>query len=122
MGCRLSYSFLGPIFFASLAFYIDFTAFYTEPIFLLCIIAVAILGKLIGSGLTAYIQKISLKESIVIGLAMNSRGAVELIIASIGLQQGIIGQNVFSILIMMGFATTMFSIFAMKPAAKHLLQ
>lgn len=116
----LSYSFLGPIFFASLAFYIDFTAFYTAPVFLFAVIIVAILGKVLGSGITAYLQKISFRESTVIGIAMNSRGAVELIIASIGLQKGIIGQDVFSILIMMGFATTMFSIFAMKPAVKRM--
>lgn len=116
----LSYSFLGPIFFTSLAFYIDFTAIFTAPLFMITVIVVAIVGKILGSGIAAYLQKISIRESLVIGLAMNSRGAVELIIASIGLQKGIIGQDVFSILIMMGFATTMFSIFAMKPAVKRM--
>jgi len=116
----LSYSFLGPIFFTSLAFYIDFTAIYTAPFFLIAVIIVAIAGKVIGAGLSAYLQKISLNNSLIIGFAMNSRGAVELIIASIGLQKGIIGQDVFSILIMMGFVTTMVTIFAMRPLAKRM--
>lgn len=111
----LSYSFLGPIFFTSLAFYLDFTAVTTRPWFLLAVIAVAILGKVIGSGVPALLQKIKLKQAFIIGLAMNSRGAVELIIASIGIQKGIIDQNVFSVLIIMGFATTLFTIFATKP-------
>ena len=115
----LSYSFLGPIFFTSLAFNIDFTAIFTRPWFLAAILVVAILGKVIGSGGMAYLQKIPARKSLVIGLAMNSRGAVELIIASIGLKQGIIGQDVFSILVIMAFATTMFSIFAIKPFAKY---
>jgi len=116
----LSYSFLGPIFFASLAFYLDFTAFVEAPFFLASILFVAIVGKVIGSGGAAYIQKINLKSSLVIGLAMNNRGAVELILASIGLNLGIIGTDVFSILVLMAFVTTLLSIFAIKPLAKNL--
>ncbi|MBU1151300.1 cation:proton antiporter [Patescibacteria group bacterium] len=116
----LSYSFLGPIFFASLAFYLDFTALTSAPWFLLAIIVVAVLGKVIGSGLAAYLQKINFRESLAIGLAMNSRGAIELIIASIGIKEGIIDTNVFSILVMMAFATTIISIFSIKPLAKQI--
>lgn len=118
----LSYSFLGPIFFASLAFYLDFTAFTQAPLFLVAILIVAILGKVIGSGGAAYLQKVSFKSSLVIGLAMNNRGAVELIIASIGLNLGIIGADVFSILVLMAFVTTLFSIITITPLAKKLNQ
>ncbi|MCK5613971.1 cation:proton antiporter [Candidatus Pacearchaeota archaeon] len=116
----LSYGFFGPIFFASLAFHLDLTAFKTAPFFLLAITGVAIIGKVLGSGLVAKWLKMSNVESMVIGLAMNNRGAVELIIASIGLQKGIIDQNVFSILVIMAFATTMFSILTTPIFAKKL--
>jgi Kef-type K+ transport system membrane component KefB len=116
----LAYGFFGPIFFASLAFHIDLTAFQTAPWFLLAIVGIAILGKVIGSGLPAYWLKMKPWESLGIGLAMNNRGAVELIIASIGLQQGIIGGDVFSILVIMAFATTMFSILTMTPVASKM--
>jgi len=118
----LSYSFLGPIFFASLAFHLDFTAFSEAPLFLAAILLVAFLGKVVGSGLAAYVQKENLRSSLIIGLAMNNRGAVELIIASIGIQMGIIGADVFSILVLMAFVTTLFSIFTIKPLAKNLNQ
>ena len=59
----LSYSFLGPIFFASLAFHLDFTAIKTIPLFLVVILIVAILGKLIGAGGAAYIQGMNIKKS-----------------------------------------------------------
>lgn len=42
-----------------------------------------------------------------IGALMNSRGLMELIIINIGLQKGIIGPTLFSILVMMAIATTM---------------
>ena len=50
---------------------------------------------------------------------MNSRGAVELIIASIGLQLEVIDQTVFSALVIMAFVTTLASIVMMEPVAKH---
>jgi Kef-type K+ transport system membrane component KefB len=116
----LSYSFLGPIFFASLAFHLDFTAFVEAPWFLAAILLVAFLGKIGGSVLGAYLQKINLRSSLIIGLAMNNRGAVELIIASIGIKMGIIGADVFSILVLMAFVTTLFSVLTIRPLAKKL--
>ena len=116
----ISYSFLGPIFFTSLAFHLDFTAFVEAPWFLAAVLAVAILGKVIGAGGAAYFQKIKARTSLIIGLAMNSRGAVELIIASVGLQLGVIGRDIFSILVLTAFVTTMFSIFSIRPLAKKL--
>jgi len=47
---------------------------------------------------------------------MNGRGAVELIIASIGLQMGIIDNIYFSILIVIAFLTTL-----MPPVSLHIL-
>jgi len=118
----LSYGFFGPIFFASLAFHIDLTSFTTAPFFLMAILGVAIGGKIIGSGTIAYLLKIKPLESLAIGLSMNNRGAVELIIASIGLSKGIIDKNIFSILVIMAFSTTVFSMLTMMPIAKRLKQ
>ena len=114
----LSYSFLGPIFFASLAFHLDFQALVHAPWFLLAILLVATAGKIIGAGGMALLQKMKWPDALVIGISMNSRGAVELIIASIGFSEGIIDRNVFSILVLMAFVTTLISIFAMKPLVK----
>lgn len=110
----LSYSFLGPIFFASLAFHLDFTAVTAAPWFLGAILTVAILGKMIGAGGMALLQKMKKKDAFLIGITMNSRGAVELIIASIGFKEGIIGKEMFSILILVAFVTTLVSIFSME--------
>ncbi|OIP81471.1 hypothetical protein COW94_00155 [Candidatus Peregrinibacteria bacterium CG22_combo_CG10-13_8_21_14_all_44_10] len=116
----LSYSLFGPIFFASLAFHLDFSAFKTAALFTVVVILVATLGKIVGCGLAARMTKLGPKESLGIGLAMNSRGAVELIIASIGLEYGVIGTEVFSVLVVMAFATTIISIIGLKPLVKYL--
>ncbi len=116
----MSYSFFGPIFFASLAFHLDFSAFNTAPLFVLSIIVVAILGKILGAWIATSFFKMKPIESLAIGLALNNRGAVELIVASIGLQMGIIDKDIFSILVIMAFVTTIFSIIAFQPVAKRL--
>lgn len=116
----LSYGFFGPIFFASLAFHLDPIAFITAPYFVTAIIVVAILGKVIGSGIVTKLLKLKNLESLIIGLSMNNRGAVELVIATIGLQMKIIDQKVFSILVAMAFVTTVFSILTITPLSKRL--
>lgn len=104
----MSYSFLGPIFFMSLGFHVDFKAF-ADPhtlAFLTAIVLAAIVGKVVGAGSAARIFGKSRKDSAIIGFAMNGRGAVELILASIGLEFGIITGEIFSILVFMAFITT----------------
>jgi Kef-type K+ transport system membrane component KefB len=113
----LSYSFLAPVFFASLAFHLDFAVLGTLPVFFFFILLVAIIAKVLGSGLPAYWFGMSKVESLGVGLAMNSRGAVELIIASIGLQAGVIDTEIFSILVLVSFGTTLISIISLKPLA-----
>jgi Kef-type K+ transport system membrane component KefB len=112
----ITYGFLGPIFFVSLSFHIDFLVLTTHLLPLSILLLAAIVGKLVGSGTGALIGKMNKGEAMVIGAAMNGRGAVELIIASIGLQMGIIDNIYFSILIVIAFLTTL-----MPPISLHLL-
>lgn len=104
----ITYGFLGPVFFVSLSFHITFTIFQTHFWLLAILLTVAILGKLIGAGLGAYLGKMNMVESTVVACAMNGRGAVELVIASIGFELGIIDNVFFSILVVIAFLTTLF--------------
>ncbi len=116
----LSYGFFGPVFFVSLAFHLNIKVFLETPLFLLAIITTAILGKVIGSGIMAKILKLKNIESIIIGFGMNNRGAAELVLASLGLQLGIIDQSVFSVLVAMAFITTILSIIVLPSLANKL--
>lgn len=112
----LSYSFLGPIFFISLGFHVDFKVFADMHTFwfLIAILIGAIAGKVLGAGLTAKLFGKSFKDSAIVGFAMNGRGAVELILASIGLEYGIITGEIFSILVFMAFFTTFITPIGLK--------
>jgi Kef-type K+ transport system membrane component KefB len=105
----ITYGFLGPIFFVNLSFHVTFGVFSEYLGFIAVLLAVAILGKLIGAGIGSYLGKMSTEESAIVALAMNGRGELELIIASIGLSMGIINDAVFSMLIVVAFATTLMS-------------
>jgi len=116
----ISYSFLAPIFFATLAFHLDFTALKTAPLFIISLIITGFASKILGSKIALYKQKIKKIEKCGIGFAMNSRGAVDMILATIGLQAGIINKEIFSVLVLSSFAITLISIIAMKPVSKKI--
>lgn len=115
-----SYSFLGPIFFASLAFHLDFTSVFSDPWFLIVVVLIALIGKFVGVYLPARFLKYSKSDSLIMGVAMNGRGAVDLILASIGYNLGVIDETVFSVIVLMAFLTTLFSVLGMKPVVKRL--
>lgn len=103
----ITYGFIGPIFFVSLSFHVTFDIFRTELFFILVLLAAAVLGKFFGGGAGAMLGGMNRKEACIVGCAMNGRGAVELVIASIGLEMGVIGDDIFSILVFIAFLTTM---------------
>jgi len=74
--------------------------------FVLALSAVAILTKIIGCGIPALIQRMSLKDSLIVGLGMVPRGEVAMIVALIGLGQKLIDQGTYSALILMSLLTT----------------
>ena len=75
-------------------------------IFLIVLIIVAILTKVIGCGIPAKLMGLSTKDSLIVGFGMAPRGEVAMIVALIGLQQGIIDQNIYVALVLMSLVTT----------------
>jgi Kef-type K+ transport system membrane component KefB len=112
----ITYGFLGPIFFVSLSFHVTFDVFSTHLGLIIVLLAVAIVSKIVGAGLGALQGGMNATEAAVVSFAMNGRGAVELIIASIGLQAGIINDSIFSVLVVIAFVTTFF-----PPISLHVL-
>jgi Kef-type K+ transport system membrane component KefB len=71
------------------------------------IIALAVAGKLGGSLLSARLNGMSWRESAAVGVLMNTRGLVELVILNIGLDLGILSPALFSIMVLMALVTTL---------------
>ena len=103
----LSYAFFVPIFFISIGLSVDLHSISLNSIWvILAISAIAVAGKIFGSGLGALLSKFSIKESLQIGIGMISRGEVGLIIAKIGLDTGFLESEMFSSVIAMILITT----------------
>jgi len=95
------------IFFVSLGVIMDLHSLTLELIwFVLALTAVALISKLLGCGIPALAQGMTLKESTIIGIGMIPRGEVAMLVALIGLGQGLINQGVYSALILMSLLTT----------------
>jgi Kef-type K+ transport system membrane component KefB/Trk K+ transport system NAD-binding subunit len=102
----VSLGFLAPIFFVTAGFQVSFEIFQTDLLLLVSTIFLATAGKIIGTALFYIPSGYGWREGITIGAGMNGRGAVEIVIAGIGLNAGIISQEIFSILVFMAIATT----------------
>jgi Kef-type K+ transport system membrane component KefB/nucleotide-binding universal stress UspA family protein len=70
------------------------------------VITVACVGKLVGCSLGAYWGGLRFWEAASIAVAMNARGAMEIVVATIGLSLGILTPQMFSIIVMVAIVTS----------------
>jgi nucleotide-binding universal stress UspA family protein len=70
------------------------------------VLAVACFGKLFGCTLGGLWGGMRFWEALSIAVAMNARGAMELVVASIGLSLGILNPQMFSIIVVVAIATS----------------
>ena len=66
----------------------------------------SIAGKMIGATFSARLVGESWKDSLSIGVLMNTRGLMELIVLNIGYEMGIIPSSLFVIFVIMALFTT----------------
>jgi len=74
---------------------------------LLVILLVAVVGKVAGSALGARLVGCTWSTSLTVGALMNTRGLMELVVLKIGLDMGIIGNGLFTALVIMTIVTTL---------------
>ncbi len=116
---KITFGFFSPIFFAFIGTELHAQSLADSiPLFLM-LLGVAIVGKIGGGFLGAKIVGFSTQKSKVIGYLMNSRGMVELVIAIIGLEAGIINETIFSIIVAVGFITTVLAPIMSRISLKH---
>jgi Kef-type K+ transport system membrane component KefB len=96
---------LAPIFFGTVGLKVDLWAIGDGKI-LAVVLAVACLGKLVGCTIGSLWGGLRFWEGLSIAVAMNARGAMELVVATIGLSLGILNQQMFSIIVMVAIVTS----------------
>jgi len=103
----ISYSFFVPVFFTSIGVTAEFYGIGQYWGLALLLSVIAILTKLIGSGMGAKLAGFNWSSSLGIGTGMISRGEVALIIASIGLQSGLLLPWMFTVSVVVVLITTL---------------
>jgi Kef-type K+ transport system membrane component KefB len=97
-----------PLFFVAIGLRVNFVTNF-DLLLTLIILVIAFTGKIVGSGLGTKLGGFSWKESLAAGFGMNARGAMEIILGLIALENGLINEKVFVSLVIMALVTSMTS-------------
>ncbi|KAL5563516.1 hypothetical protein UlMin_033263 [Ulmus minor] len=86
------------------------------------VILTACFGKIFGTFLVSIFYKVPLREALALGLLMNTKGLVELIVLNIGKDRKVLNEQTFAIMVLMAlfttFITTPLVVWVYKPAKR----
>lgn len=97
-----------PFFFASIGLRTNFVSNFHLGL-TATVVCVACLGKLLGAGWGARLGGMDRTSSLAVGLGMNARGAMEIILGILALQAGLIRENMFVAMVVMALITSLMS-------------
>lgn len=111
-----------PIFFAVAGLKVDLASLLDPRLagFALLVLTIACVGKVLGAYSGA--RLLGGRDhwtALTFGSALNARGAVEIIIATIGLSLGILSQSMFSIIVLVAITTSLIAPLALRWTFKH---
>lgn len=106
---RTGLHWLLPVFFVLNGLRLQLSALESASWWLLCgmIIVIASLGKILGTALPARLLKMPWPDSIRLGILMNTKGLVEIVVLNIGYEMGILPTAWFSVLVIMAIVSTL---------------
>ncbi|MGH9083931.1 MAG: cation:proton antiporter [Acidimicrobiales bacterium] len=104
-----SSAFLAPVFFATAGLRVDLglLADPTVATWGVVVIVVASITKFLGALVAGSIARLPGRESAALGIALNARGALEIVIASVGLALGVLNAASYTVVVLMAMATSM---------------
>ena len=111
-----------PLFFAEAGLRMNLTVL-GRPVLLLaalCALAVAALGKFSGAFLGARLSRLDRWEALALGAGMNSRGVIQIIVASIGLQLGVLNTAAYTIVVLIAITTSLMAPPILRFAEGHI--
>ncbi|MFP3975779.1 MAG: cation:proton antiporter [Dehalococcoidia bacterium] len=113
--------FISPFFFVYCGMQVDVPALLPGIGIALLLFVAAIIGKLVGCYIPAKLQgKLSNNSALITGIGMVPRGEVGLIVASVGLLSGAIGQTLYGAAVFVSLMTTLVVPAMLKPLLKRM--
>jgi len=109
----ITMGFLAPVFFACIGLEFNIASIDNYGL-LFAILVASFMSKIGGGFLGARIAGYNNEEAVTLGIGLNARGIMELVIANIALAAGVIDTSLFSILVIMGLLTTIVTPYFLK--------
>ena len=97
-----------PIFFATAGLRVDLSGLFTLDTLLVVgvTLTVAVLGKALGVVLGATLTDLSRVETVCLAIGLNARGAMELVVAALGLAIGILTPIIYAVIVLVAIVTS----------------
>ncbi|MGF7183948.1 Kef-type K+ transport system membrane component KefB [Desulfitispora alkaliphila] len=116
----ISYNFFVPVFLVSIGLGIQISDLGGSIPFVLALTAMAVITKVLGGGLGAMLGGFPVSNSVAVGTGLVSRGEIALIVASLGLNKGLISGDIFASIVAMVLLTTMATPLFLKMTMKNI--
>lgn len=112
---NIAMGFLAPIFFAGIGLEFNIMSISNVGL-LIAVVTVSYFSKIAGGYFGGRFAGLNSRVSLLLGIGLNARGIMELVIANIAFKAGIISTEIFSILVIMGVLTTLTTPVMLKSA------
>ena len=105
----LTMALFAPLFFATAGLRVDLSLLGEPEVLLwsVVVVLVASVAKFAGSFAGARVARLSFREGAALGAGLNARGAMEVVIATVGLGLGILNDAAFTVIVLMAMVTSM---------------
>jgi nucleotide-binding universal stress UspA family protein len=105
----VTFSIFAPIFFASAGLRVDLGLLAEADVLAwgLSVLLAASASKFLGTFLGSRIGGLPLREGLALGVGLNARGSVEIVVATVGLSIGVLNERSYAVVVLMAMATSM---------------
>ncbi|UGV40377.1 cation:proton antiporter [Methanococcoides orientis] len=114
----IAYGIFVPIFFAFIGLSVNIATLQTVGLFSVAVVFLALAGKLVGGFAGGRLIGFDNYDSLIFGVGVMPRAGVELVLISIGKELGIIGDDIFSAIVLMVAVSIFVSPVLLKMAIK----
>jgi Kef-type K+ transport system membrane component KefB len=97
-----------PIYFVNAGLHTDLKALARPDVLIAAalVLCVAVVSKFLGAYIGAKVSRLSNAEAVVLGAGLNSRGVVEIVIATVGLNIGVLNIEAYTIIVVVAVVTS----------------
>ena len=116
----LTNAFLAPVFFATAGLRVDLSLLGEgrAMVWALAVMAVAIVAKFAGAFIGARLAGQSQRAAVALGAGLNARGALEIVIASVGLSLGVFSETAYTVIVIVPLVTSVFAAVSLRLAVR----